>query len=183
MCWGQAAEVCTPSALNIPQAKYPCIYPDNRAMFRVVAPNAQKVSVRIGQGFDMTKGPDGVWTATTTPLVVGFHYYTLQIDGATVADPSSMTYFGSGWQNSGIEIPEKGGGDYYQVKDVPHGHVSQQWYYSKVTAKWRRCFVYTPPDYTTNTKAHYPVLYLLHGWGEDETGWYTQGHVDSFLTI
>ena len=111
LCWGQAAEVCTPSALNIPQAKYPCIYPDNRAMFRVVAPNAQKVSVRIGQGFDMTKGPDGVWTATTTPLVVGFHYYTLQIDGATVADPSSMTYFGSGWQNSGIEIPEKGGDD------------------------------------------------------------------------
>ena len=180
LCWGQAADVCAPSALNIPEAKYPCIYQDHRAMFRVVAPNAQKVSVRIGQGFDMTKGPDGVWTATTTPLVVGFHYYTLQIDGATVADPSTMTYFGSGWQNSGIEIPEQGV-DFYQAKDVPHGHVSEQWYYSKVTAKWRRSFVYTPPDYTVNTKAHYPVLYLLHGWGEDETGWYTQGHVDFIL--
>src|SRR6202167_4161044 len=93
LCWGQAAEVCTPSTLNIPAAKYPCVYPDHRAMFRVVAPNAQKISVRIGQGFDMTKGPDGVWTATTTPLVIGFHYYTLQIDGATVADPATMTFF------------------------------------------------------------------------------------------
>src|SRR5262249_7868810 len=93
-----------------------------------------------------------------------------------------MTFFGSGWQNSGIEIPEsEGDGDYYHGKDVPHGHVGQQWYYSKVTAKWRRSFVYTPPDYGVNTKARYPVLYLLHGWGEDETGWYTQGHVDFIL--
>jgi enterochelin esterase-like enzyme len=180
LSWGQAADVCTPSVLNVPGAKYPCVYPDHRAMFRVIGPNAQKVGVRIGQGFDMTKGPDGVWTVITTPLVAGFHYYSLQIDGATVADPSTMTFFGSGWQNSGIEIPEPGG-DFYQAKDVPHGHVSQQRYYSKVTAKWRRSFVYTPPDYATNTKARYPVLYLLHGWGEDETGWYRQGHVDFIL--
>jgi enterochelin esterase-like enzyme len=180
MAFGQAADVCTPSVYNVPSAKYPCVYPDHRAMFRVNGPNAQKISVRIGQGFDMAKGPDGVWTVTTTPLVVGFHYYSLQIDGATVADPSTMTFFGSGWQNSGIEIPEPGG-DFYQAKDVPHGHVSQQSYYSKVTAKWRRAFVYTPPDYATNSKGRYPVLYLLHGWGEDETGWYAQGHVDFIL--
>ena len=180
LSFGQAADVCTPSALNVPGAKYPCVYPDHRAMFRVNGPNAQKISVRIGQGFDMAKGPDGVWTVTTTPLVVGFHYYSLQIDGATVADPSTMTFFGSGWQNSEIEIPEPGG-DFYQAKDVPHGHVSQQSYYSKVTAKWRRAFVYTPPDYATNSKGRYPVLYLLHGWGEDETGWYAQGHVDFIL--
>jgi enterochelin esterase family protein len=118
---------------------------------------------------------------TTTPLVVGFHYYNLQIDGATVADPSTMTYFGSGWQNSAIEIPEPPGVDYYLAKDVPHGNVAQQWYFSKVTGKWRRCFVYTPPDYGSNVKARYPVLYLQHGWGEDETGWYTQGHVDFIM--
>ena len=179
LCWGQADE-CRPSVLNVPGAKYPCVYPDHRAMFRVIAPNALKVSVRVGPGFDMTKGPDGIWTVTTAPLVVGFHYYTLRIDGATVADPSTTTYFGSGWQNSGIEIPEPGG-DFYQAKDVPHGHVSQQWYYSKVTAKWRRSYIYTPPDYGTNSKGRYPVLYLLHGWGEDETGWYAQGHVDFIL--
>ena len=62
--------------------------------------------------------------------------------------------------------------DYYHAKDVPHGHVGEQSYYSKVTGRWRRAFVYTPPDYGSNVKAHYPVLYLLHGWGEDETGWY-----------
>jgi enterochelin esterase-like enzyme len=139
------------------------------------------VTVRIGRGFEMTKGPDGIWTVTTTPLVVGFHYYSLQIDGATVADPSTMTFFGSGWQNSGIEIPEPAEVDYYRAKDVPRGRVSEQWYFSKVTGKWRRCFVYTPPDYGTNVKARYPVLYLLHGWGEDETGWFTQGHVDFIM--
>jgi enterochelin esterase family protein len=117
---------------------------------------------------------------TTTPLVIGFHYYTLQIDGAVVADPMTMTYFGSGWQNSGIEIPDPDA-DYYSAKEVPHGRVSQQWYFSKVTGNWRRSFVYTPPDYDTNTRGRYPVLYLLHGWGEDETGWYRQGHVDLIL--
>jgi enterochelin esterase family protein len=180
LCWGQATEGCKPSALNIPEAKYPCVYPDGRAMFRVNAPNAQTVRVQVGQGFEMTKGPDGIWSATTTPLVEGFHYYGLQIDGATVADPSTMTFFGSGWQNSGIEIPAPDA-EFYQPKDAPRGRVSEQWYYSKVTAKWRRCFVYTPPDYDKNSKAKYPVLYLLHGWGEDETGWYTQGHVDFIM--
>src|SRR6185312_11859739 len=103
MGFGQTADECRPNVLNVPEAKYPCVYADNRAMFRVVAPDAQKVTVRIGRGFDMAKGPDGIWAVTTTPLVVGFHYYNLQIDGATVADPSTHTYFGSGWQNSAIE--------------------------------------------------------------------------------
>src|SRR6476660_1158071 len=176
----QSADDCVPSALNIPEAKYPCLYPDHRALFRVVAPDAQKVRVRVGGGFDMTKGPDGIWTVTTTPLVVGFHYYTLQIDGAVIADPSTHTYFGSGWQNSAIEVPAQDAA-FYQHQDVPHGRVSQQWYHSKVTGTWRRAFVYTPPDYDSATRETYPVLYLLHGWGEDETGWYRQGHVDDIL--
>jgi enterochelin esterase family protein len=113
-------------------------------------------------------------------LVVGFHYYSLQIDGAVVADPSTHTYFGSGWQNSAIEVPAADAA-FYQHEEVPHGRVSQQWYHSKVTGKWRRAFVYTPPDYDSAAKKSYPVLYLLHGWGEDETGWYRQGHVDDIL--
>ncbi len=181
MSWAQTAdEACTPSATNVAGAKYPCIYPDHRVLFRVVAPNAEKVTVRVGGGFDMTKGPDNVWSVTTTPLVIGFHYYGIQIDGATVADPSTHTYFGSGWENSGIEIPAPDA-DFYAPKKEPHGHVSQQWYFSTVTQEWRRAFVYTPPDYETNTRARYPVLYLLHGWGEDETGWYRQGHVDAIM--
>jgi len=181
VCWGQHPADCKPSALNIPEAKYPCIFPDNRVMFRVIAPDAQKVRVSLGGGTELTKGPDGIWSGTTAqPLVVGFNYYNVRIDGATVADPSTMTFFGSGWANSGIEIPAPDA-DFYAPKDVPRGRVSEQWYYSKVTGKPRRCFVYTPPDYETNFKGRYPVLYLLHGWGEDETGWYTQGHVDFIM--
>jgi enterochelin esterase family protein len=112
--------------------------------------------------------------------VVGFHYYSLEIDGAVVADPSTMTFFGSGWQNSAIEVPAPDR-ELYTARDVPHGRVSQQWYFSKVTGTWRRAFVYTPPDYDTNTGARYPVLYLLHGWGEDETGWHRQGHMDHIM--
>jgi enterochelin esterase-like enzyme len=138
------------------------------------------VQVRVGRPFDMAKGDDGVWTVTTTPLVEGFHYYSLVVDGVTMADPATRTFFGSGWDNSGIEIPEAADVDYYLPKDVPHGQVSQRWYYSKVTGAWRRCYVYTPPDYDAG-KTRYPVLYLMHGWGENEQGWHIQGHVDFIL--
>ena len=146
---------CAPNALNIPGAPYPCIYPDKRVMFRVAAPDAQKVRVRLGQGVDMSKGPDGLWYATTTPQVEGFHYYTLSIDGAVVADPSTRPFFGSGFYNSAIEVPEADAA-YYALKDVPRGQVRQRWYQSKVTGTWRRTYVYTPPDYDTNTKTKYP---------------------------
>jgi enterochelin esterase-like enzyme len=173
---------CKPNALNIPSAPYPCILPDNSVMFRVVAPDAQKVTVRLGKGFDMTKAADGLWYVTTTPQVVGFHYYTLSIDGAVVADPATRTFFGSGFDNSGIEVPEPApDGAYYSLQNVPHGQVRQRWYYAKTTATWRRAYVYTPPDYDTNLKAKYPVLYLMHGWGENEQGWHVQGRVDVIM--
>ena len=177
LCWGQAPADCKPNPLNIPEAKYPCIFPDNRVMYRVIAPNAQ--AVRVGS-LNLTKGPDNIWSGTTEkPLVEGFHYYGVNIDGATVADPSTRTYFGSGWWNAGIEIPAPDQ-DFYQHKNVPHGRVSEQWYFSKITSQWRRCFVYTPPDYDGG-KNKYPVLYLLHGWGEDETAWFNQGRVDTIM--
>ncbi len=178
-CWGQVASDCTPASTNIPGAQYPCVYPDNRVTIRLTAPDAQKVQVNLGKRYDMTRGADGVWIATLPPQVVGFHYYTLLVDGVQVADPASETFFGSGWENSGIEIPEPGV-DYYSAKDVPHGEVRARWYFSKVTGKWRTCYVYTPPGYDTN-KARYPVLYLLHGWGENERGWHVQGRVDFIM--
>jgi len=182
MCWGQAPPDCKPSSLNIPGALFPCIYPDRRVAFRVSAPDAQKVQVRLGGAHEMTRGADGLWTVTIPPQVVGFHYYTIAVDGAVIADPATRTFFGSGWDNSGIEIPEPDAdAAYYSAKDVPHGQVSQRWYYSKVTGKWRRCYIYTPPEYDANTKTRYPVLYLLHGWGENEQGWHTQGHVDLIM--
>ena len=169
LCCGQPDSDCKRASTNIPGAQFPCVYPDNRATFRLVAPDAQKVQVRLGQTFDMTRGDGGVWSVTLPPQVVGFHYYYLVIDGVQVNDPASEAFYGVNRESSGIEIPEKGV-DYYEPKAVPHGEVRSRWYYSKVTGAWRRCFVYTPPDYDTNLKARYPVLYLLHGGGEDETG-------------
>ncbi len=126
------------------------------------------------------KGEDGFWTATTDPQVPGFHYYWVFIDGVQVNDPASETFYGTGKEASGIEIPEKGV-DYYLPKDVPHGEVRERWYFSKTTQAWRRIFVYTPPGYDTDRDTRYPVLYLQHGGGEDERGWPNQGHVAFIL--
>ncbi len=180
-CFAQPPADCKPSELNVPGAPYPCIFPDHRAMFRIDAPKAEAVRVRAGKGVDLAKGPDGLWYGTTSePLVEGFHYYLVTIDGATVDDPATQTFFGGGTWSSAIEIPAHDA-DFYSHKDVPHGLVRDQWYYSTVTQKWRRAMIYTPPGYDTNTKMKYPVLYLLHGWGENELGWTFQGHVDLIM--
>lgn len=128
----------------------------------------------------MVKGDDGIWMVTTGPIVPGFHYYYLNIDGVTVNDPATRAFYGVGKDSGGIEIPEKGV-DFYQMEDVPHGEVREHWYHSKTTDTWRRVFVYTPPDYDKDTKSRYPVLYLQHGGGEDETGWIKQGHANLIM--
>ena len=146
--------------------------------FRIKAPDAQKVVFAFfdSQRYAAKKAEDGFWTATSEPQVPGFHYYRVFIDGAEVNDPASETFFGTGKDASGIEIPEKGV-DYYLPKDVPHGEVRERWYFSKTTEAWRRIFVYAPPSYDADRETRYPVLYLQHGGGEDERGWPNQGHM------
>ena len=129
---------------------------------------------------DMVKGSDGFWTAVSAPLVPGFHYYTLLIDGAEVSDPGSHSFFGGGKDASAIEIPEAGS-TYYLPQDVPHGAVREIWYSSTVTGSWRHALVYTPPGYDDHPNLKYPVLYLQHGGGEDETGWIKQGNANFIL--
>ena len=167
-----------PAPSNIRGAQYPRIHDDLRVTFRIKAPDAQKVVFGFfdSQRYPAKKGEDGFWTATTEPQVPGFHYYRVFIDGAEVNDPASETFFGTGKDASGIEIPEKGV-DYYLPKDVPHGEVRERWYFSKTTGAWRRIFVYTPPSYDADRETRYPVLYLQHGGGEDERGWPNQGHM------
>src|SRR5579875_2445068 len=167
-----------PAPTNVPGAEYPRIHPDLRVTFRIKAPDAQKVVFRFfdPREYPAKKGEDGFWTATTDPQVPGLHYYRVFIDGAEVHDPSSHTFYGTGKDASGIEIPEKGV-DFYLPKDVPHGEVRERWYFSKTTQDWRRAFVYTPPGYDNNPETRYPVLYLQHGGGEDETGWPKQGRM------
>lgn len=169
-----------PASTNVPGAQYPRILNDNRVEARVSAPEAQKVQFDLGKKYDMVKDANGVWKVTTDPIVEGFHYYSIIIDGVAVCDPSSQTFYGMSRMASGIEIPEKDV-DFYLPKDVPHGQVRQLRYYSAITKAWRRMFVYTPPGYDQDKKKKYPVLYLLHGGGEDETGWPNQGKVDLIL--
>ena len=171
-----------PASSNIPGQAYPRIDSESRATFRIKAPEAKRVVVRVGgnQDIPMTKGTDGVWAVTTSPLVPGFHYYWFVVDGVIVEDPGSDGFYGWGRMGSGIEVPEKGV-DFYDAKDVPHGEVRAAWYPSKITAAWRRCFVYTPPGYEADQSTRYPVLYLQHGAGEDERGWSTQGRMNFIL--
>lgn len=169
-----------PNEHNINGADWPRVGTDRRVHFRIHAPEAKKVEVQF-RG-EMTKESDGYWTLISEPEVVGFHYYQIIVDGVSSADPNGKPFFGMGRWVSGIEIPEtEAGTDYYRPKDVPHGQVRENWYYSDITKKWRRCFVYTPAEYDVNTDKKYPVLYLQHGMGEDETGWSRQGMMNFIM--
>lgn len=180
MVKAQIIDGSTPALTNINQKQCPCIMPDNSVVFQVKAPNAQKIQIDLGQKYDMVKDANGIWTVRTEPVEPGFHYYFLVIDDVPVADPASQSFYGTGRMASGIDIPEKGN-DFYAVKDVPHGAISSKYYYSDVTGSWRWLFVYTPPGYNQNIDTKYPVVYLQHGGGEDETGWVVQGKTDLII--
>src|ERR1043166_2431413 len=182
MCLAQDSSSFQPSSTNVWGAEYPRVDSTGRVEIRIKAPDATKVKLNFWSGpkMDMVKQSDGFWTVTTPPLVPGFHYYTLNIDGADVADPNSHGFFGGGKDASGVEVPEAAS-TYYAIQDVPHGQVREIWYNSKVTGSWRHALVYLPPTYDTEIKARYPVLYLQHGGGEDETGWIRQGRADFIL--
>lgn len=173
-----------PSVLNQPGQQYPMVNSQGYARFRVVAPDAKSVIVSLGLGGRggtvLRKDKEGVWVGTTDgPMDEGFHYYHLTIDGGVFNDPGTKNYYGSCRWESGIEIPAHDE-DFYAMKQVPHGNVQQVYFYSKSTDTHRRAFVYTPPTYGKDKKK-YPVLYLQHGWGEDETAWSNQGHANLIM--
>ncbi len=172
--------VGAPASTNIRSAGYPQILADHRVIFQIKAPDAKKVQVDLGKKYDMVKDTSGYWTATTDSISEGFHYYSLLIDGMAVADPASETFYGMGRMASGIEIPFSGGG-YYALKNVPHGDIRLKDYYSTVTNSWRKLYIYTPPGYDSSISTKYPVLYILHGGGEDERGWAMQGRTNLIL--
>jgi len=176
-----AAEDFKPASSNQPGKQYPQVNSEGRVRASISAPQAQKVQLDIGGvRYDLTKDDKGVWTGDSGPQDEGFHYYQLNIDGAQVPDPGSMFFYGASRWGSGIEIPAKDQ-EFYSLKKVPHGQVRENLYFSEITQSWRRCFVYTPPDYEKNTSDRYPVLYLQHGMGEDETGWSVQGKANLIL--
>lgn len=178
--FGQYEALGNAASTNVRSAKYPRVSSDSRAIFRIKAPDAQRMQLDLGKKYDMVKDAEGFWEVTTDSLRPGFHYYSLIVDGLSIADPASETFYGMGRMASGIEIPFAKGG-YYEVKDVPHGEIRTKRYYSTVYQTWRTFNIYTPPGYDANNTERYPVLYLLHGGGEDQRGWATQGRTDLIL--
>jgi len=173
-----ALEDFKPSSLNQPGKQYPQVNSERRMRVRLVAPQAQSVVLDFlgGAKYPLSKGEDGAWVGITRPLDEGFHYYQLVIDGAGVPDPGTLYFYGGGRWGSGVEVPAQDQ-EFYALKNVPHGQLRQVLYYSKSADAILRCFVYTPPDYDKDPTRRYPVLYLQHGGGEDETGWGSQGKV------
>jgi enterochelin esterase-like enzyme len=181
LCFGQEQSDFKPATSNVLDAQYPKVDSQSRVEIRFKAPDATHVKLNFWSGpkVDMEKQPDGYWTVTTPPMAPGLHYYTLNVDGAEVSDPASTAYFGGSKWASAVEVPESGA-EYYLPQEVPHGQVREVWYHSSVTGTWRHALVYLPPDYDT-TRTRYPVLYLQHGGGEDETGWIRQGKANFIL--
>lgn len=190
VCFAQTnapADDWKPSPLNQPGQEYPQVNSQGYARFRVVAPDAENVRVSLGLGGRggtvLTKGEDGAWTGTTEgPMDEGFHYYRLTVDGGTFNDPGTLNFYGSTRWESGIEMPARDQ-EFYALKDVPHGRVQMALFPSKISSNViaRPAWVYTPPDYDKDTTKRYPVLYLQHGWGENEYAWWNQGRVNLIM--
>ncbi len=171
-----------PATTNVWGAEYPRVDSQGRVQLRVKAPDATKVRINFWSNpkAEMEKQADGFWTYTSPPMVPGLHYYNFVVDGAEAADTGSQSFFGGSKYASAVEVPEQGS-TYYSIQDVPHGQVRDVWYNSKVTGSWRHAMVYLPPSYEAQTKQRFPVLYLQHGGGEDETGWIRQGRANVIL--
>ena len=170
---------------TVPGNEFPKVDKEGRAYFRISAPEARKVIVDIcDKKYDMQPDGKGNFMAVTDPLVPGFHYYFMNIGGVNFIDPATETFFGCNRESGGIEIPEGSEGDYYRPQQgVPAGQVRSIYYYSNEQKTWRHAMVYTPAEYDlkANIKKRYPVLYLQHGMGEDETGWSKQGHMQHIM--
>lgn len=178
---GQApADDWKSASSNQPGKEYPKVNSEHRVVFRIEAPEAKSVGVSFKDSSEFTKGKDGAWYGTTRPLDEGFHYYTIKIDGAEVPDPNSLMYFGALRWGSAVELPAHDQ-DFYTIRNVPHGQLREIYFHSNSTEAERRAFVYTPPGYDQHADQRFPVLYLQHGWGENEYGWGNQGRVPEIM--
>ena len=182
---------------NQPGQEWPKVNSQGYARFRIDAPQAKSVIVSLGLGghggTGLHKNKEGIWEGTTeAPMDPGFHYYHLTIDGATVNDPGTGNFYGSCRWESGIEIPTNADKDFYANKNVAHGNLQEILFWSESTQSVKKAIVYTPAGYgaivdkkgkaiAKGTPKRYPVLYLQHGWGENETSWSVQGHANLIM--
>ena len=171
----QVTEDFKPATTNQEGKQYPMVNSQRMVRAQISAPQANSVKLDIGGvKYEMKKDDRGVWTGESAPQDEGFHYYQLEIDGASVPDPGSKYYYGASRWGSGIDIPAADE-EFYTVKNVPQGSINEVYYWSTVTETMRHGYVYLPAEYYTNPTKKFPVLYLQHGMGENETGWSAQG--------
>ena len=164
-----------PASTNQENKQYPMINSQRMVRAQITAPQASFVGLDIaGKIYQMTKDENGIWTGTSEPQDEGFHYYQLNIDGASVPDPGSKYYYGASRWGSGIDVPAADE-DFYTVKNVPQGSINEVYYWSSVTESMRHGYIYLPAEYNANPDKKFPVLYLQHGMGENETGWSAKG--------
>jgi len=170
-----------PSSVNQPGKEYPQVNSEGRVRVQISAPEAHKVQLDISAvKYDLVKDDKGLWTGESAPQDEGFHYYQLWVDGAAVPDPGSLYFYGASRWGSGIEIPSEDQ-DFFALKDVPHGTLREIHYFAKTSNSIRHAYIYTPPGYEKDNSKSYPVLYLQHGMGENETGWGNQGHTNLIM--
>jgi enterochelin esterase family protein len=162
--------------------KSPEVTPDGRVTFRLYAPTAQQIFVAgINPRLVLTKDEKGVWSGTTDTLKPDIYTYSFNVDGASVPDPSNLerkTGITGTFQSTVLV----GGPDVSWVtRDVPHGSVVHQFFHSNVIGDDRDFYVYTPPNFDATGKTKYPVLYLMHGLGDDADAWTTIGRANTIL--
>lgn len=179
----RGADGVQPLVTTVPGAAYPGLGPEGLTL-RVEAAEARRVTLlppgdSLGDAArPFERAADGAWQLVIPDPAAGFHYYQLDVDGTVVNDPGSLTFSGYGRATSGLEVPEADAP--FDPRDGPHGELRRRTYRSTVTGQWRQLWVYTPPGYD-DSRDRFPVLYLQHGSGEDETSWGRQGRADTIM--
>jgi enterochelin esterase family protein len=168
-----------------PQVISPEISGNNSITFRLLSEKAQSVAVSgswmgMGETLEMTKGSDGVWSATTKVLEPSMYHYSFILDGVSILDPKNPKAMRDGTRYASTLILPGNASEYMEVNDVPHGTLAKVWYNSPTLSLSRRMYIYTPPGYEDG-KDKYPVLYLLHGGGGDEDAWTSLGRANYIL--
>jgi enterochelin esterase-like enzyme len=173
----------TPSRYNLNGKIYPQVNNDHSVTFTFYAPSANAVVLTLDRDYLMNKDENGLWMVTSDPLTEGFHYYSMKVGGLSFTDPAVCAFYGCGRYSSAIEVPEneKESNWYMPNKNILHGAVRSLRFWSEVCREYRRMYVYTPAEYELNPEKRYPVVYLQHGEGEDESVWICQGFADVIL--
>ncbi len=167
-----------------PVIESPVVGEDGQVTFRIEAPNARSVVLDApwaGEPSRLSQGPEGIWSVTVGPVPPAIYSYTFRLDGVRILDPHNTAV--KQWSGGNASLVDVRSGDPqpYDLREVPHGSLHVHYYSSEAGGANRRLVVYTPPGYEDEADRHYPVLYLLHGSGDNEASWTDVGRANLIL--